>query len=119
MSGSGTTARVACEMGKQYIGIDISHEYCEIARKRVKLIADTPTLFILKESSLECTDETSLDLITSSYSITFTINLISSIGQPPLSVFTLAILSITSIPSITSPKTVCSLSKWGAPPSEV
>lgn len=38
MSGSGTTARVACEMGRQYIGIDISHEYCEIARKRVKRI---------------------------------------------------------------------------------
>ena len=36
MSGSGTTARVACEMGRQYIGIDISPEYCEIARQRVR-----------------------------------------------------------------------------------
>lgn len=49
MCGSGTTPRVACEMGRQYIGIDISHEYCEIARKRVKLIADAPTLFAVEE----------------------------------------------------------------------
>ncbi len=53
MSGSGTTARVACEMGRQYIGIDISHEYCEIARKRVQHIDSTPTLFILCESTEE------------------------------------------------------------------
>lgn len=53
MSGSGTTARVSCEMGRQYIGIDISHEYCEIARQRVKLIADTPTLFFVEESQEE------------------------------------------------------------------
>ena len=53
MSGSGTTARVACEMGRQYIGIDISHEYCEIARKRVKLIADAPTLFVVEEPTDE------------------------------------------------------------------
>lgn len=45
MCGSGTTARVACEMGRQYIGIDISHEYCEMARKRVKLIEMQPKLF--------------------------------------------------------------------------
>jgi site-specific DNA-methyltransferase (adenine-specific) len=52
MCGSGTTPRVACEMGRKYIGIDISHEYCEIARKRVKLIADAPTLFILEEPTV-------------------------------------------------------------------
>lgn len=46
MSGSGTTARVACEMGRRYIGIDISPEYCEIARQRVKLIEATPALFV-------------------------------------------------------------------------
>jgi DNA modification methylase len=51
MSGSGTTARVACEMGRKYIGIDISHEYCEIARKRVKAIENAPTLFIVEEPS--------------------------------------------------------------------
>jgi site-specific DNA-methyltransferase (adenine-specific) len=47
MCGSGTTPRVACELGRKYIGIDISHEYCEIARKRVKLIADAHTLFVV------------------------------------------------------------------------
>ena len=41
MCGSGTTARAACEMGRKYIGIDISQEYCEIARQRVKLIEST------------------------------------------------------------------------------
>jgi len=53
MCGSGTTPRVACEMGRRYIGIDISHEYCEIARQRVKLIADAPRLFILEEKAEE------------------------------------------------------------------
>ncbi len=53
MSGSGTTARVACEMNRQYIGIDISHEYCEIARQRVKKIENTPTLFVLDEPQEE------------------------------------------------------------------
>jgi site-specific DNA-methyltransferase (adenine-specific) len=57
MCGSGTTPRVACEMGRKYIGIDISHEYCEIARKRVKLIADAPTLFIVEEPADEYYDE--------------------------------------------------------------
>ena len=49
MNGSGTTARVACEMGRTYIGIDISREYCEIARERVKLIENQPLLFIVEE----------------------------------------------------------------------
>ncbi len=49
MCGSGTTPRVACEMGRKYIGIDISHEYCAIAKERVQRIIDTPTLFILEE----------------------------------------------------------------------
>jgi len=44
MSGSGTTARVACDMNRNYVGIDISGEYCEIARKRVKLIEMQPKL---------------------------------------------------------------------------
>lgn len=38
MCGSGTTPRVACEMNRNYIGIDVSQEYCEIARERVRLI---------------------------------------------------------------------------------
>lgn len=49
MCGSGTTPRVAVEMGRQYIGIDISPEYCEIAKKRVQLIEAQPTLFGVKK----------------------------------------------------------------------
>ena len=53
MSGSGTTARVAAEMGRKYIGIDISHEYCELARQRVILVETQPALFSLTEASIE------------------------------------------------------------------
>lgn len=35
MCGSGTTCKVAQQLGRVFIGIDISHEYCEIARKRL------------------------------------------------------------------------------------
>jgi site-specific DNA-methyltransferase (adenine-specific) len=43
--GSGTTA-VACElMNRNYIGIEISPEYCEIARKRVQEAKDSMGLF--------------------------------------------------------------------------
>jgi DNA modification methylase len=38
MSGSGTTCKVACEQDRNYIGIDISHEYCELARERIKSV---------------------------------------------------------------------------------
>jgi len=34
-SGSGTTAKMARLMGRQFIGIEINPEYCEIARKRL------------------------------------------------------------------------------------
>lgn len=34
-SGSGTTAVVAKKLGRKYIGIDISQEYCEFSRKRI------------------------------------------------------------------------------------
>lgn len=51
MCGSGTTPRVACEMGRKYIGIDISHEYCVMARNRVKLIEQQPALFIIEETT--------------------------------------------------------------------
>lgn len=53
MSGSGTTARVAVEMGRNYIGIDISPEYCEIARERIKIIESQPALFIVEEERVE------------------------------------------------------------------
>lgn len=43
--GSGTTAVVAKQLGRAYFGIDISEEYCEMARKRV---AQTqPPLFVI------------------------------------------------------------------------
>jgi len=35
MSGSGTTSVAAFELNRRYIGIDISREYCELARKRI------------------------------------------------------------------------------------
>ena len=34
-SGSGTTAKMARELGRRYIGIEINPEYCEIAKKRL------------------------------------------------------------------------------------
>jgi site-specific DNA-methyltransferase (adenine-specific) len=44
-SGSGSIS-VACEkMGRNYIGIEISPEYCEIARKRVQEAKDSMGLF--------------------------------------------------------------------------
>lgn len=36
MCGSGTTCRVAVEMERKYIGIDISHEYCQLSKDRIK-----------------------------------------------------------------------------------
>jgi site-specific DNA-methyltransferase (adenine-specific) len=35
MCGSGTTCKVANELGRHYIGIDISSEYCHLARERI------------------------------------------------------------------------------------
>lgn len=38
MCGSGTTCKVAVELGRNYIGIDVSSEYCKIARERIKKV---------------------------------------------------------------------------------
>ena len=35
-NGSGTTTKMARELGCRYIGIDVHEEYCEIARKRLQ-----------------------------------------------------------------------------------
>jgi DNA modification methylase len=37
-SGSGTTALVAKKLGRKYIGIDMSKEYCEASRQRLKKV---------------------------------------------------------------------------------
>ena len=42
MCGSGTTCKMAKRLGRNYIGIDVSDEYCEIAEKRVR--AETENL---------------------------------------------------------------------------
>ena len=36
--GSGTTPKMAKKLSRRYIGIDISEEYCELARERVSLV---------------------------------------------------------------------------------
>ena len=38
MCGSGTTCKIAKKTKRKFIGIDISKEYCDIARKRVGMI---------------------------------------------------------------------------------
>lgn len=41
--GSGTTCVAAKELGRNYIGIDISEEYCSIARSRLEAATEKPT----------------------------------------------------------------------------
>ena len=41
-SGSGTTAVAAKQLGRNYIGIDISPEYCEMAQTRIDGTSTTP-----------------------------------------------------------------------------
>ena len=40
MCGSGTTCKMAKENGRKYLGIEISEEYCEIARRRLSGISE-------------------------------------------------------------------------------
>lgn len=46
MCGSGTTLVAAYLLGRNYVGIDISPEYCEITRKRVQIEKEKPSLKI-------------------------------------------------------------------------
>jgi DNA modification methylase len=43
MCGSGTTCKMAKSLGRSYIGIDISKEYCEIAENRLNIKIEEPT----------------------------------------------------------------------------
>ncbi len=45
MSGSGTTCISALKLNRKYIGIDISNEYCEIAKNRIANYEKQPNLF--------------------------------------------------------------------------
>jgi len=40
MCGSGTTCKMAKENGRKYIGIDVSEEYCEIAKRRLSSVSE-------------------------------------------------------------------------------
>jgi len=40
MCGSGTTLKMAYLLNRKYIGIDISDEYCNLAKKRIDMIVD-------------------------------------------------------------------------------
>lgn len=37
--GAGTTPKVAKELGRRFVGIDISEEYCELSKKRVEAVS--------------------------------------------------------------------------------
>jgi len=45
MCGSGTTCVSAFRLNRNYIGIDMSEEYCELAQKRIEKYEMQPTLF--------------------------------------------------------------------------
>jgi len=48
MCGSGTTCKMAAKHQRQYIGIDISEKYCELARKRLDRFTAQTTIFDLE-----------------------------------------------------------------------
>ena len=45
MCGSGTTCKMAVMLDRQFIGIDVSEEYCELSGRRVAAELAQPTLF--------------------------------------------------------------------------
>ena len=51
--GSGTTLVAAKKLGRHFLGFEISHDYCEIARKRLAEIDAQPSLFEPKPEQME------------------------------------------------------------------
>ncbi len=45
MSGSGTTCLAALQLGRDYIGIDVSHDYCELAKQRISKFSQNGDIF--------------------------------------------------------------------------
>ena len=43
--GSGTTGVACAQLGRRFVGIELDHDYFEIARKRIELAYAQPTLF--------------------------------------------------------------------------
>lgn len=43
--GSGTTAKACLSLNRQFIGFEISQEYCEIAKKRIRYLLNQMTIF--------------------------------------------------------------------------
>ncbi|GAA9368000.1 hypothetical protein TH0631_00060 [Helicobacter pylori] len=39
-NGAGTTTKVAKQLGRRFIGIDISEKYCEVARARLEEVTN-------------------------------------------------------------------------------
>lgn len=50
MCGSGTTCISALQLNRKFIGIDMSHEYCEMAQKRIDNYLSQPRLFMEEEA---------------------------------------------------------------------
>ncbi|MCM1337552.1 MAG: site-specific DNA-methyltransferase [Candidatus Amulumruptor caecigallinarius] len=58
MCGSGTTCVAALDARRNYIGIDISKEYCDLAKERVRIHSMQPSLFEYEECLMAREDET-------------------------------------------------------------
>lgn len=54
MCGSGTSCKVALQLGRRFIGIDISQEYCEIAKGRMNEVQAQLPFEVNNKSSSEC-----------------------------------------------------------------
>jgi DNA modification methylase len=42
LCGAGTTCKMAKKLGRQYIGIDVSKNYCQVAERRLHLVKEVP-----------------------------------------------------------------------------